>query len=422
MQKWKKVLGGVTLAAMSGLAMAGPPDSDKACCSDAQDEKETQVSFELLSDTASGDEEAGATGFKWIGNLGEESQLGSRDLDGESIEVKIENGEVTVIHNGKKLPTSAYRQVGNIIVLRAEGVDDKGQYFSQLITASDDPFLHMDDAQITVTPSADRPPVMMGVMMGEPDEALRVQLGLGDRPAIMIDDVLEGLPADEAGLRKYDIVVAIDGDDDNVSVPHLTEILRNKKPGDELKFRVIRGGEKETVRIKLRAYSAERLGVDSDDIEEVVISQSWGNIENGPAGNIEKLVGQLRGAGLDEDRVEQIQRRIELAIKEAMQSSMSMRGPQARLVHPEGTVVVPGPQGRNMFEFQVPGGQNLQVPESMRQRFEVQRRSSGDMERRLEALERRMDEVSDRIESRMDRMMDRFEKLVDRIENSLDDR
>jgi PDZ domain-containing protein len=419
MQDWRMVLGGVTLAAISGLAIACPPDSDKACSTEAQDTIQTEVSFGSLSSRADDDDVV----FGWVGDW---SELHGNNTDGpdeEKIEVLIENGEITVIRNGKKLPANAFKREGNHIAFLTKDGDEDQQFVVELVD---------DDEVVDFTSTAKRPPVMIGIRMGEPDEALRAQLGLGDRQVIMIDDVLDGLPADKAGLRKYDIVVAIDGDDDGVTVSRLSDTLLHKKPGDELKFHVIRGGEKEVVRIKLRAYSAKDLGAETEEDEQIIFEQLGGGANAAEhEARLNEMTERLAQAGLAEEQIEQLRQQLGEVMEQAMRGSRGLSGrvhtdgelrvgPQ---VAPDGRLtLVPGPRGREMFELRVPGGRNIQVPESMRRRVEVQRQGSGDMERRLEALERRMDEVSDRIESRMTRMMDRFEKLANRIEKSLDDR
>ncbi|MCK6478028.1 MAG: PDZ domain-containing protein, partial [Phycisphaerales bacterium] len=74
-----------------------------------------------------------------------------------------------------------------------------------------------------------------------------------------VDSVLEGLPAEKAGLKVHDIIVAIDGDKP-VSQDRLREILRTKKPGDTIKLSVISKGKQEDIKVKLEAYDPEKLG------------------------------------------------------------------------------------------------------------------------------------------------------------------
>jgi truncated hemoglobin YjbI len=419
MQDWRMVLGGVTLAAMSGLAIACPPDSDKACSTEAQDTIQAEVSFGSLSSRADDDDVV----FGWVGDLSEAHEHQAGGPEEEKIEVRIENGEITVIRNGKKLPANAFKREGNHIAFLTKDGDEDQEFVVELVD---------DDEVVDFTSTAKRPPVMIGIRMGEPDEALRAQLGLGDRQVIMIDDVLDGLPADEAGLRKYDIVVAIDGDDDGVTVPRLTDTLLHKKPGDELKFHVIRGGKKEVVRIKLRAYSSKDLGTEKDEDEQIIFEQLGGGANAAEhEARLNEMTERLAQAGLAEEQIEQLRQQLDEAMEQAMRGSRGRSGPRfpegelrvGPQVAPDGRLtLVPGPRGREMFELHVPGERNLQVPESMRRRVEVQRQGSGDLEQRLNALERRMDEVSARLEDRMVKMIDRFEKLARRMEKSLDDR
>jgi len=425
MKDLRLMVGGLALAAFSGLALACPPDCDQACCVGAGDDS-VEVSF-----GEPGDDEN--TQSEWIAVLNRSGVNALGDTDEERVEIRVikdEDGALKIFRNGKELSEDEYRRdSGHIALLSEDGehepilinLDPEGG--AQFMLKGDDDGDGDNDQVGFFNPST--PPVMVGITMGEPDEALRAQLGLGDRPAFMIEDVLEGLPADQAGLKKYDIVIAIDGDDDDISQEKLHDVLMNKKPGDELKFRVIRGGEKETVRVKLAAYSARDLMND----EEVVVSELGGVPGELHTDKLAELTEQLRGAGLDEDQVEELEQQLEEAMKQSQAQGWRGQGrfPGGNFtitprVDRDGTIMmVPGQKNGRMFELHVPGAPDVDVPEPMRRQIEVQRQGSNDLEQRMEALERRMDEVSGQLEERMGRMMDRFEKLADRLEKRLDD-
>ncbi len=96
-----------------------------------------------------------------------------------------------------------------------------------------------------------------------------------DRGAL-IQRVEEGGPADRAGLRGGrleldngltiggDLVVAVDGQPVN-EPGDLARIIGGKKPGDEAKLDIFRGGERQTITVKLGTRPAEaRIGQDED--------------------------------------------------------------------------------------------------------------------------------------------------------------
>ena len=83
----------------------------------------------------------------------------------------------------------------------------------------------------------------------------RAYLGLasGERPATpgaLVGTVNPGTPADEAGIKTNDLIVAFDGK--TVRNPsELSLAVLQKKPGDEVKVELKRGGDTRTVTVKL---------------------------------------------------------------------------------------------------------------------------------------------------------------------------
>ncbi|MCA9295044.1 MAG: hypothetical protein KC983_00975, partial [Phycisphaerales bacterium] len=69
-----------------------------------------------------------------------------------------------------------------------------------------------DDNGLTWSMNNGEPPkVMLGVHLDRPSEAVMYHLGLDRSACTMLSGIYEGLPAYEAGLRQYDVIVAIDG-------------------------------------------------------------------------------------------------------------------------------------------------------------------------------------------------------------------
>lgn len=87
-----------------------------------------------------------------------------------------------------------------------------------------------------------------------------------DAEGAMITDVLDGGPADAAGLRRGDLITSIDGHslfeplegdveegfdlDDSVPVQRLLAIARELEPGQEVEVEYLRDGEAATVRVE----------------------------------------------------------------------------------------------------------------------------------------------------------------------------
>ncbi len=90
---------------------------------------------------------------------------------------------------------------------------------------------------------------------------------VGDGRGVLVAQVMEGSPAERAGLRIYDVVIRYD-DQAVFSPEQLVKLVRNDKPGREVTLHVVRGGKihpiKATlgavaVRAPVRGRLAERL-------------------------------------------------------------------------------------------------------------------------------------------------------------------
>jgi S1-C subfamily serine protease len=82
----------------------------------------------------------------------------------------------------------------------------------------------------------------MGVTLGSVDEALASQLGIDEDDSTLILGVVEGMPADKAGVKVHDVVVQINGKED-ASPEDLRRAIRRADAGVEVKLRVIRAGQ-----------------------------------------------------------------------------------------------------------------------------------------------------------------------------------
>jgi hypothetical protein len=96
------------------------------------------------------------------------------------------------------------------------------------------------------------PPTMFGVVMRPAPEGT---------DGVLLERVIEGLPAARAGVRSGDVIVQI-GSDPNapIATPDtLRAVLRDKQPGDELKLRVLRDGDEKDITVTLDAFDSARL-------------------------------------------------------------------------------------------------------------------------------------------------------------------
>jgi len=90
--------------------------------------------------------------------------------------------------------------------------------------------------------------VRIGITMDTPGEALATQLGVDRDKTVLITQVFDGMPAAKAGLKRFDLVVAVDG-----KTPATGEAIRKalsqKKAGEILKLEVLRKGTRLSLEI-----------------------------------------------------------------------------------------------------------------------------------------------------------------------------
>ncbi|MBI4880232.1 MAG: PDZ domain-containing protein [Planctomycetes bacterium] len=83
---------------------------------------------------------------------------------------------------------------------------------------------------------------MIGVHVAPVGEALAAQLGIDPEAGILVEGVVEGLPADHAGMRRFDVITAVNGEKVS-TMRSLSEAMAQAAPGSEITVSLLRGGE-----------------------------------------------------------------------------------------------------------------------------------------------------------------------------------
>lgn len=117
------------------------------------------------------------------------------------------------------------------------------------------------------------PKVMMGVTLARPGRELAGHLGLSEETGVLLLQVAPGTPADQAGLKAYDVLLEVDGAparDESA----IRSAIRTKNPGDELRLRVVQRGAPKDVVVKLVAFDDAKMnplgwGVTANPAEEI---------------------------------------------------------------------------------------------------------------------------------------------------------
>ncbi|PTX94529.1 PDZ domain-containing protein [Opitutus sp. ER46] len=144
-------------------------------------------------------------------------------------------------------------------------------------------------------------------------------LNLGGQSGVVVSEVLEGSPAEKAGLRARDIILAIDGAavpqlKPNAVIPaYLEREIERRRPGDTMVLAVLRGAERVTVSVVLgeepkllreaeRKYF-DRLGVTAREFVygDAVVRRVKASEQTGVIVHYVKSSSAAATAGLRED-------------------------------------------------------------------------------------------------------------------------
>jgi serine protease Do len=105
---------------------------------------------------------------------------------------------------------------------------------------------------------------MLGVAVQPVTSDLASSLGLSDVSGALVSSVQPGGPAERAGVRRGDVIVALNGSpvvDSNA----LRNQIANTQPGSEVTLTVLRDKREEQVRVKLAELPANSRTADSDN-------------------------------------------------------------------------------------------------------------------------------------------------------------
>lgn len=170
------------------------------------------------------------------------------------------------------------------------------------------------------------PRAILGVFLTDPSPEVRAVLGLGDKPVVMIDGVMAGLPAEKAGLRQYDIIIAADGRM-NVSPDEFREIMAQKQAGQSIALTVLRQGRESQFTITLDAAQEPGMAPQPPQPPASPLdpgAQSWGDMGRELRNNaMAQITDALREAGV------KLQGKTEAAIQGALkelEESLRARG------------------------------------------------------------------------------------------------
>lgn len=92
----------------------------------------------------------------------------------------------------------------------------------------------------------------LGVQIQELTPSLRESLKLGGKTGLLITEVVEGSPADDANLRTEDVIIEFNGQPVELA-DAFTKLVRASEPGKEVKVVVMRDGVRKEIMVTLAA-------------------------------------------------------------------------------------------------------------------------------------------------------------------------
>jgi len=139
----------------------------------------------------------------------------------------------------------------------------------------------------------------IGVQIQEVDAQMADAFSL-DRPrGALVGDVIEGGPAEKAGVKTGDVILSVNGKGVERSV-QLPGVISAIKPGDSANVELWRDGKTKTVAVKVEEFQEETQKVANRDVEEPAKADKLG-LSVRPLGAEERKGAETEGYLLVED-------------------------------------------------------------------------------------------------------------------------
>jgi len=113
----------------------------------------------------------------------------------------------------------------------------------------------------------------LGVYLQDMTADLAESFDLDKNKGILVTQVMEDSPAEDAGLKQGDVILQIDGDKVE-NVAHLRNRVALTAPGTMVRLLIFRDGERKTVKVKIGRLDSAEAGSTGreDDIPELGLS------------------------------------------------------------------------------------------------------------------------------------------------------
>lgn len=110
----------------------------------------------------------------------------------------------------------------------------------------------------------------LGILPNDVDQVMAEALGLDGVRGVLVAQVMENTPAERGGLQAQDIIISLNGEKlGSGNAYAFRNKIANFKPGDKVKFGVIRNGEERTVTVTLAERDKEVLASNTEVKEDL---------------------------------------------------------------------------------------------------------------------------------------------------------
>lgn len=116
------------------------------------------------------------------------------------------------------------------------------------------------DLLLDITNASPQRATMLGVHVRRPNSTLRSHLRIDDGMGLVVEHVVPGSAAADAGLEVNDVILQID-EQALVNQEQLTTLIRNRTPGDVVDVVLFRRGKRESTQVTLKEGNIDAMEI-----------------------------------------------------------------------------------------------------------------------------------------------------------------